>query len=776
MRSKQTRQIKLGPRSPALVVSCALGVLVGLAVVVPNGAQAATAGDLDTSFGGDGKVTFDVFGGVDDAANAVAIQADGKIVAAGSWCGFGAGCTTRGFALARFDADGSLDASFGVNGRALVTFPNGPAEAAGVAIQPDGKIVAAGWRDDDDGVDDADFALVRLEPDGELDPSFSGDGKLITSFGGHDVGHALAIQADGGIVVAGEHWSGDDGDFALARYNENGALDASFDGDGRVTTGFDSDGDEAYAVAIQADGQIVAAGHSLDDCDFGEVCIDHDFTLARYNRNGTLDISFSGDGKVAVGLGEQDIAYAVAIQADGRIVAAGGAGGFAAFGDFALARFNPNGSLDASLDGDGKLTTDFGSAYDRAGGMAIQADGKIVAAGRFGTSELALARYHPSGVLDSTFSGDGRLTTDFGQFDYAGAVAIQADGKIVAAGTTRGSESADDGDIALARYHGVIDDTPPETTITAGPSALTNDPTPTFGFESSEPGSTFRCSLDGAVYSPCDSPHTTAALADGAHTLRVRAIDGAGNIEPDPAERGFTVDTTPPNTIIDSGPAGTTADRTPTFAFRSSEADSSFRCRVDGAGFAPCASPHTTAALAAGEHIFRVRAIDEPGNSDPTPARRAFTVDTGGPIDDPEDPPASGPDDGAGPSAAALAQDTTVSIQVRGRRLKLRQDRRAVLRLACPPTEVSPPCTGDLRLRTAMKVGYRGKTRRLTLARGGYSIGAGETRAVKPRLSRRKAKLVHTSRKARKVKAIIRASDGAGNTALVTARVRLKPA
>jgi hypothetical protein len=170
------------------------------------------------------------------------------------------------------------------------------------------------------------------------------------------------------------------------------------------------------------------------------------------------------------------------------------------------------------------------------------------------------------------------------------------------------------------------DSTAPNTTITAGPSGPTQDSTPTFRFSSTEPGSTFLCRVDAAAFTPCTSPRTAAALADGAHTFRVRARDAAGNIDPTPASRSFKVDTVPPNTTITAGPSGTTQDSTPTFRFSSSEPGSTFRCRVDASAFTPCTSPRTTAPLAAGAHVFRVRARDPAGNIDPTPASRSFKV------------------------------------------------------------------------------------------------------------------------------------------------------
>ncbi len=178
--------------------------------------------------------------------------------------------------------------------------------------------------------------------------------------------------------------------------------------------------------------------------------------------------------------------------------------------------------------------------------------------------------------------------------------------------------------------------TPPDTIIDSGPSGSTTDTTPTFAFHSSEAGSTFECSIDTGTpaFGPCSGPgatHTPSALAAGSYTFRVRATDPAANTDPTPATRAFTVDTNPPDTIIDSGPAGTTNDSTPTFGFHSTDSGSSFECSIDTgtAAFGPCSGPgatHTPSALAAGSYTFRVRATDPAANTDPTPATRAFTV------------------------------------------------------------------------------------------------------------------------------------------------------
>ncbi len=398
-------------------------------------------------------MTLDIFGGVNDSADAVAVQPDGRIVAAGSFSGFGNDTGT--FAVARLNPDGSPDRSFGSNGRVLTAFPNGSAWATGVAIEPDGKIVVAGTASAGRGGDD--FALARYDANGSLDSSFSGDGKLTTDFGEEDRAHGLAIQRDGKIVVAGSTSAGRGADdFALARYDPDGSLDATFSGDGKVTTGFGHH-EHASGVAIQSDGKIVAAGTRRDG-------LNNDFALVRYDRNGTLDPSFDGDGKVTTGFGSDfDEAAGVAISSDDRkIVVAGSthvSDNFGGAWTFALARYRSNGSLDRSFDGDGKVTTGFGLEWNAFGtAVAFQPDGRLVVAGwrRRGRAavvggDFALARYFSNGSLDATFSRDGEVATDFGGSDYSEAVAIQPDGRIVAAGSTDTGAGGDE-DFAFARY------------------------------------------------------------------------------------------------------------------------------------------------------------------------------------------------------------------------------------------------------------------------------------------------------------------------------------
>ncbi len=175
--------------------------------------------------------------------------------------------------------------------------------------------------------------------------------------------------------------------------------------------------------------------------------------------------------------------------------------------------------------------------------------------------------------------------------------------------------------------NGRSDTTPPDTTITDGPSGTIASASASFSFTSSETGSSFQCALDSSGWSPCSSPKAYSSLADGAHTFAVKATDAAGNTDATPATRSFTVDTTPPDTAITSGPSGTVEPGSQTFSFTSSEPGSSFQCRFDGwANWQSCSSPATYANLAAGTRTFSVRAIDAAGNADLTPATLSFTI------------------------------------------------------------------------------------------------------------------------------------------------------
>ena len=193
----------------------------------------------------------------------------------------------------------------------------------------------------------------------------------------------------------------------------------------------------------------------------------------------------------------------------------------------------------------------------------------------------------------------------------------------------------------------------PDTTITAGPSGPTNDATPAFSFSGTS-ASAFQCRVDGATFATCSSPFTAAALTDGPHTFEVRALGARGTPDPTPAARSFTVDTVAPTTTITA--ATTALTLTPQFTF-SSDSAATFACRVDAAAFAPCTSPHTTAALSQGIHTFEVRATDAAGNADTSPAARTFLIDVEAPVA----PALSGP---SGPINTATAAFTFTTAEI----------------------------------------------------------------------------------------------------------------
>ncbi|MFC5662086.1 calcium-binding protein [Kitasatospora misakiensis] len=334
-------------------------------------------------------------------------------------------------------APGDLDPTFGTGGRVTTDFGGGSDEAHGVVVQADGKIVVAGYAGATD-----DFALARYNPDGSLDSGFGTGGKVTTDFnGGSDAAHGLALQSDGKIVAVGrsEVPEGGVGWFSVARYNTDGSLDTGFGTGGRTVVDFGTGGaDDAFGVAVQGDGKIVAAGLTGGD-----------FALARLNTDGTLDSGFDNDGRATTDFdGGADAARAVAVQGDGKIVAAGYTGSGAGNYDFALARYTSTGAPDTGFSSDGKVATTFGGV-EFAHALALQPDGKIVAAGYTG-NDFALARYNSAGNLDGGFDTDGKVTTDFGGGEVAYGVAVQSGGAIVVVGST--STGSGGSDFALARY------------------------------------------------------------------------------------------------------------------------------------------------------------------------------------------------------------------------------------------------------------------------------------------------------------------------------------
>lgn len=420
--------------------------VLALAVCATLIAQAA-AGDLDRSFSVDGKVNTDFFGSYDEATDIIE-QPDGKILAIGY-----TNARTGGvdFALARYNSNGSPDKTFSVDGKANTDF--GASEfGMGVALQSDGKIVVVGTQVPP-GSQISDFAVARYNTDGTLDMTFSDDGKVTTDFfHERDQAEAVAIQADGKIVVVGlagrNTQNGRTSDFGVVRYNTDGSLDRTFSGDGRQTTDFFGFPDFAGDVSIQTDGKIVVAGTSA------RTVTGSDFAMARYNPDGTRDASFSGDGKLNTDFDRHgDVAEAIAILPDQRIVLSG----FTFDGQYhvAAARYNTDGTLDATFSEDGKQTTTFGGRNIAGFDMGVDTDGKIVVIGatREEISDVVVVRYNADGSPDTTFSGDGLVIANFGADEFTTGGALQSDGRILVAGTFgRGPEERRSYNFLVARF------------------------------------------------------------------------------------------------------------------------------------------------------------------------------------------------------------------------------------------------------------------------------------------------------------------------------------
>ena len=380
-----------------------------------------SSGMLDPNFDVDGKRTDDV-GSIVGPAQSVVIQPDRKIIVAGSGNGQ--------LLLARYNADGSLDASFGTGGRSSIPLGGTSESGHSAVLQPDGKIVVTGYLFSNGTVK---AEVIRCLPNGSLDPSFDGDGRVTLAVGQSAIGTAVAVQADGKIVLAGYSESPNASPF-IARFDAAGVPDPAFDGDGLVVPPL-ANGAQARAIALQADGKIVVAGISAQD-----------FFVLRYNNDGSPDNSFDDDGVATVSLSTgYDQANAVAIQPDGRIVAAGTTLDTANNQyRFAVARFMANGAPDVSLNGSGKVATPVGAGYSSANAVAIQPDGKILVAGTSDSGvdaglDMAVVRYNSDGSVDSSYGNAGKVVLDLSNGnDLANGATLDDRGRLVLAGDSGG--------------------------------------------------------------------------------------------------------------------------------------------------------------------------------------------------------------------------------------------------------------------------------------------------------------------------------------------------
>src|SRR3989344_3687280 len=353
-------------------------------------------------------------------------------------------------------ATGGLDTTFGDGGRTVTSMGSGDDgdQAWRAALDSSGRIVAVGWTASTDyiagGDDFYDFAVARYLADGSLDSTFGTGGKVKIDFNGSDDSAlAVAIDSSGNIVVGGVTIINSAGvyDIALARLTTSGSLDPTFGTGGKVTTDFGGNTDNLNALVLQSDGKIVAVGDTISTSRY------HLFALVRYNTNGTLDSTFDTDGKVTTDFGGNDSLSAMAIDASGKIVLAGFT--TAATSDFAVARYNTNGSLDTTFDTDGKLTTDFNNFEDEGFSMVIYGSSIIVGgfASSGSTTDFAVAVYKNDGSLDTSYGNGGKLTYDFNSAEeYVADIKVQPDSQVILVGSTIGGTT----DFALSRFNGPL--------------------------------------------------------------------------------------------------------------------------------------------------------------------------------------------------------------------------------------------------------------------------------------------------------------------------------
>jgi uncharacterized delta-60 repeat protein len=401
----------------------------------------ALGDDRDTTFGIAGLVTTD-FTLSDDVILSITLQPDGKIIATGASTDLS---LRSAFAIARYNVDGSLDQSFGTDGKVTTYLGPGSDIPYAVILQPDRKILAAGtsFREGNPGGLDYDFAVVRYGPDGTLDTSFSHDGIQLISFStSKDVARSMALQPDGKILLAGLGHESLYQYLSVVRLNSNGSIDSTFSSDGKIES---YDGwSTANMIWVQPDDKILVSG-TLQDANN----VFHEF-LARYNPDGSPDTSFSSDG-----IDTTAFRITAASFPDGGKIVSSGSLDNGNDEDMAIARFNPDGTLDGSFGANGISVIPIPGSNETIKYQLIQFDDKIILTGRSIVDTLSYvicAQYNPDGSLDTGFNQNGVmiLNSDNSWSNYEMEdVRLQPNGKILAAGR---SFNGTDWDFKLIRY------------------------------------------------------------------------------------------------------------------------------------------------------------------------------------------------------------------------------------------------------------------------------------------------------------------------------------
>jgi uncharacterized delta-60 repeat protein len=532
-------------RSRNVSVSIALAAAFALIFALAFASPAVAAGEGDPSFDSDGiaMVGFEGDSGFGASAFDVAIDDDGKIILVGATEALIS--SPSDFAITRLNANGAPDTSFSTDGKATAHFDLHDGAYA-VAIQPDDKIIVAGYMAEEGGqFSPTQLAIARFEPDGDLDTSFSGDGKLLLPDSPVRRPSDLLMQDDGFVVLgdAGQSFA-DVQSFALQRLDFDGDPDPDFGDEGGVTSTFSGRSATARAIDETADGDLVVAGSTEN---LSGTCCDSKIAAARYSSAGVPDTGFSGDGLVQTYVHPGTLDYeanGVGVHAVGDKVLVGGES-LTVDGSFltpyaAAARFEADGDLDPTFSGDG--TTD-SSAQGPGGefsarGSALQPDGRLVLAG----ADLDLARFDTNGSLDPSFSGDGIARRPREESVFVNAIELQADGRIVVAGDISDPLTGEPSEFLAARFLVGPDVAPIDTEITqAKVNSRRRKATLSFQASNALGQVSFECKLGSAEFAPCSSPKTYRKLARKRHTFNVRASDAVDREDETPARKKFVI-------------------------------------------------------------------------------------------------------------------------------------------------------------------------------------------------------------------------------------------
>lgn len=419
-----------------LPVRAAISVVSAVILVVSAGPPAMAApGDLDPGFGGgDGQVVTK-FDGAGSNVQALAVQGDGKILAGGS---VNLSDTNQAWALVRYKPGGQVDQSFGDNGRVVTDFTAGVDVMEGLVVLGNGKIVGAGYTT-------TMFAAVRYTPDGHLDHAFSGDGKVLVNFGPNfDGAYDVASSPGGKVVLAGEKDTagGSDASFALARLTSTGALDDTFDGDGKVATPFAGGGAYGEDLLVHKDGSVLMTG-DLYSSDPTEVAI------AAYRPNGTLDPDFGDQGTKTIEVAGSLQPRGMIELPSGKIVIAGSVSPPSY--DVGVLRLKPGGDPDQTFGPGGLVTQDFGTTEYvqdlRGAGTKLVLAITLDVAGQT-DDRMAVVRLVANGAPDTGFGDQGVAATTF-EGAFGQALAVQKNGRILLGGV---APAPSQGAMAVARF------------------------------------------------------------------------------------------------------------------------------------------------------------------------------------------------------------------------------------------------------------------------------------------------------------------------------------